>query len=119
MKQKSKSNEIEINVVFASLLSFVKCKISKKQLDVLKIIDSVDQENNATRLITLISGSLECSTSTSWNMLRSLNKFGLIECGTKENKGKLVRLTQFGRIVIGGENVKKEMSYVSRKLSIT
>ena len=105
MIKKSKPNGIEINVVFASLLSFVKCKIPRKQSEVLRIIDSVEEESNATRLITLISGSLECSTSTSWNMLRALNKFGLIECGNKENKGKLVKLTQLGKIVVGGEKL--------------
>src|SRR3989344_3827852 len=110
MTNKNKSNGIEYNVVLSSVLSFVKCKIPKKQSEVLRIIHRVEGESNATSLITLISGSLECSTSTSWNMLRALNKQGLIECGTAETKGKLVRLTQFGKIVIGGEeNGKKEL----------
>ena len=103
MTNKNKPNGIEYNVVLSSVLSFVKCKIPKRHSEVLRIIYQVEGESNATSLITLISGSLECSTSTSWNMLRALNKQGLIECGTKENKGKRVVLTTLGKIVIGGE----------------
>ncbi|MEK6918486.1 MAG: hypothetical protein AABW73_00425 [Nanoarchaeota archaeon] len=117
MTNKNKSNAFEFDLVLSSVLSFVKCKIPQKHIDALRIIHQVDSELNATSLITLISGSLYCSTSTSWNILRSLNKHGFIVCGTKDDKGKLVRLTNFGIVVIGGVfDDKKVLSKNHRRI---
>lgn len=102
MINKNKNKSIEINFVLTSVLSLVKKKIPKKHSEALRIIYQVEGLNNATNLITLISGSLECSSSTSWNILRALNKQGLISCGTKDEKGKPVTLTKLGKIITEG-----------------
>jgi DNA-binding MarR family transcriptional regulator len=100
---KTKTNNLNFNasIIAASLRRLAISRLNKKQRLALEIIKENGFDSNATRLIEFLATRLQCSSSTVWNVLRSLAKHGLIKCGTKENKGIKLSLTKLGEFLTG------------------